>query len=95
MNKSTSVYLVGYDEEDAWNSLIFDSYESATSYQADNPGKKLYQASALIRRDTMELIDDEEWRCDKCGRTAEEVDVNPNGIHGMCRECSPDDDEYA
>lgn len=37
---------------------------------------------------------DEVWTCDECGRTEEEVDVDPDGVDGKCRECSPDGVRY-
>lgn len=59
MHKSTTVYLCGYNEADAWTGLIFDSYESALSYCKDNEGMRMYQAHALVRRETMEDITEE------------------------------------
>lgn len=43
-----SVYLVGVDEDDACATFSFDSYESAESYQLDNPGSKIYQVEAIV-----------------------------------------------
>lgn len=44
----TTLYLVGTDADDAQSKLPFDSAESAQSYQADNPGTKLYRVDAVI-----------------------------------------------
>ena len=50
-----TLYLVGTDAEDAAEGLIFDSIESAESYQQDNPGLTIYEASATIHTDTMSV----------------------------------------
>ena len=38
--------------------------------------------------------EDTVWRCDECGGTVEEVEVNPHGFSGMCVDCDPEHDEY-
>lgn len=52
-----TLYLVGEDKEDAAGSFPFDSYESAGSYQLDNPGTRIYSVDALILLDNIELVD--------------------------------------
>ena len=43
-----TIWLVGADEDDALGSMPFDSPDSATSFMADNPGMKMYSATAYI-----------------------------------------------
>ena len=49
-----TLYLVGTDSDDAQSNFPFDSFESAESYQQDNPGTKIYSVTARIDFSTME-----------------------------------------
>lgn len=53
-----TLYLVGTDADDACTNFPFDSFESAESYQADNPDTEIYSVQAFIDFTTVELCDD-------------------------------------
>lgn len=50
-----TLWLVGENAEAAKESLLFDSYESAASYQRDNLGTNIYSVTAMIDFSTIEL----------------------------------------
>lgn len=49
-----TLYLVGYTEDDARESLPFDSIESAQSY-ADDQGGDIYSVTATIDLTTIQI----------------------------------------
>jgi hypothetical protein len=51
-----TLYLVGYDEDDAKTSLLFDSEDSADDYCQDNPGMKLFTVNAWVDFNTIEPV---------------------------------------
>ncbi len=48
------VYLVGVDKEEAKRKLIHADWDSAYDYHRDNPGSKIYIATAFVDFLTME-----------------------------------------
>lgn len=51
--RELTIYFVGDSEWDAFDSLPFDSVESAESYMYDNPGYKLYELPVVAERKNM------------------------------------------
>ena len=51
-----TIYLVGYNEDDAKENWPFDSFDSAYSYAIDqSPEMNIYSVNAKILFDTLEL----------------------------------------
>lgn len=51
-----TLYFVGHNEDEAQESMPFDSWESADSYRLnENPTANIYSASGLIDFTTMEI----------------------------------------
>lgn len=54
-----TLYLVGWDEDEAQGSMPFDSFESAASYRDDNRddsgSMNIYSVTSTINFDTMQL----------------------------------------
>lgn len=51
-----TLYLVGEDEDEAQQNLLFDSQESAEDYAHDYPGSNVYSVSAVVDFTTIELV---------------------------------------
>lgn len=56
--KEITIYYVGETADQAILGLPFDSFESAESFQLDNPGTLIYTAIALVDFSTVELYDE-------------------------------------
>jgi len=56
--KEIIIYYVGETADQAILGLPFDSFESAESFQQDNPGTLIYTAIALVDFSTVELYDE-------------------------------------
>ncbi len=56
--KEITIYYVGETADQAILGLPFDSFESAESFQLDNPGTLIYTATALVDFSTVELYDE-------------------------------------
>jgi hypothetical protein len=58
MTKEITIFYVGNTADEAILGLPFDSYESAESFQLDNPGMLIYSATAVVDFSTVELCYD-------------------------------------
>jgi hypothetical protein len=54
--KEVTLYLVGADEQEAKDSLLFDSEDSANDYQRDNPWMKVFAVKAYIDYSKLEEV---------------------------------------
>ena len=52
-----TLYLVGYNINDARGNFPFDCIETAQDYKLDNPGMKIYSVQASLDFSTMEALE--------------------------------------